>query len=287
MPALALTVSLVVLSHSGIFIRYCNADAAAIGFWRMAIAVPLLFLMVLGQGQWGKVTGLRGRQWTALAGCGFALFSHWWAWFVAVQLTSLANSMVLFAISPLFTALGAWLFFRERMTARHAVALVFCFAGVVALFRGSLALEPAHLKGDLLGLLASLLFSAYVLVSKGIRRELENLPFTLVTYSAAGLFFLALMAGKGLPFFAYDRTTWLAYLALAFGPTLLGHALFTWCLQFFNVNLMNILILSEPVIASASAWLLFQEPLTGHQAAGFVFISLGVFALFVPWRRRA
>lgn len=287
MPALALTVSLLVLSHSGIFIRYCNADAVAIGFWRMAIAVPVLFLMVLRHGQWGKVMGLRRGQWASLAGCGLALFSHWWAWFLAVQLTSLANSMVLFAISPLFTALGAWLFFRERMTARHAVALVCCFAGVVALFRGSLALDPAQLRGDLLGLLASVLFSAYVLVSKGIRRELENLPFTLVTYTAAGLFFLALMAGTGLPFFAYDRGTWLAYLSLAFGPTLLGHALFTWCLQFFNVNLMNILILTEPVIASVSAWLLLKEPLNAHQGAGFAFISLGVFALFVPWRKRA
>lgn len=286
MPALALVLSLVVLSHSGIFIRFCRADAAAIGFWRMAIAVPLLLAFLLARGQWGKVTGLRRAQWASLALCGFFLFSHWWTWFVAVQKTSLANSMVLFAISPLFTAVGAWFLYREPMTRRHAVALVFCFAGVAALFGGTLALEPAHLGGDLLGLLASILFSAYVLVSKGIRRQLDNLPFTVVTYSSSGLFFLVLMAARGIPFFGYDGTTWAAFFALAFGPTLTGHALFTWCLQFFNVNLMNILILTEPVIASASAYFIFQEPLTLHQAAGFALIACGVLALFMPLRRR-
>lgn len=286
MPALALTISLVVLSHSGIFIRFCEADAVAIGFWRMAIAVPMLAAMTLKAGQWGRVRGLRRRQVAALGACGFFLFSHWWSWFLAVQNTSLANTMVLFAISPLFTAVGAWAFFRERVTARHAVALLFCFAGVLVLFRGSLTLEPAHLRGDLLGLVASVLFSAYVLVSKGIRRELENLPFTFVTYSCAGLFFLALLAVRGLPLLSYPPGTWAAFFALAFGPTLLGHALFTWCLQFYNVNLMNIVILSEPVIASISAWIFLREPLTAHQAGGFAFISLGVLALFVPWKKK-
>ncbi len=183
MPALALTLSLVVLSHSGIFIRFARADALAIGFWRMAIVVPLLLVLVLQQKQWNLVMGLRRRQWAGLFFCGFFLFSHWYTWFLAVQKTSLANSMVLFAISPVFTAAGAWLFFCEKMTPRHLTALLCCFAGVLVLFQGSLSLGPEQLAGDALGFVASLLFSAYVLASKGIRARLQNLPFTLVTYS--------------------------------------------------------------------------------------------------------
>jgi len=285
MPAIALTISLLVLSHSGIFIRFARADALAIGFWRMAIVVPILFVLVLQQNQWKLVTGLRRRQWAGLFLCGFFLFSHWYTWFLAAQKTSLANSMVLFAISPVFTAAGAWLFFREKMTSRHLVALVCCFVGVLILFQGSLSLKPEQLTGDVLGFVASLLFSAYVLASKRVRLKLQNLPFTLVTYTFSGLLFLVLMRIMAVPLTGYDSQTWLAFAALAIGPTLLGHALFTYCLQFFNVNLMNILILTEPVIASISAYFILREPLTPHQVLGFCAISLGVFALFVPWKK--
>jgi len=285
MPALLLALSLVVISHSGILIRFAAADALAIGFWRMAFVVPILFLMLLQQKQWNLVPVLRRRQWAGLFLCGFFLFSHWYSWFLAVQQTSLANSMVLFAISPVFTALGAWFFFREQISVRHVAALLCCFAGVVALFRGSLALNPAQLRGDMLGLLASLLFSAYVLVSKGVRAKLANIPFTLVTYSFSGLMFLAAMQLKSVPLTGYSAQAWLAFAALAAGPTLLGHALFTYCLQHFNVNLMNILILTEPVIASVSAYFILHEPLNSHQLLGFAVIALGVFVLFVPWKK--
>ena len=285
MPALLLAVSLIVISHSGILIRFAQADALAIGFWRMLFVVPVLLVMVLQQKQWKLVPALRGRQWAGLFLCGFFLFSHWYSWFLAVQMTSLANSMVLFAISPVFTAAGSWIFFRERMSGRHAIALVCCFAGVLALFRGSLALNPAQLKGDVLGLVASLLFSAYVLVSKGVREKLANLPFTLVTYSFSGLMFLLAMQLKAVPLTGFTGQTWLMLAALAAGPTLLGHALFTYCLQFFNVNLMNILILTEPVIASISAYFILHEPLNQHQVLGFAIIAFGVFVLFVPWNR--
>jgi drug/metabolite transporter (DMT)-like permease len=287
MPAFALTVSLLVLSHSGIFIRLAQADAVAIGFWRMAMVTPVLLLMVLWQGQWRLVKGLKPRQWAGLFLCGFCLFVHWWAWFLAVQKTTLANSMVLFAISPLFTSLGAWAFFGEKISRRHLIALVFCFAGILALFSGSLRLDSSKLEGDALGMLASIFFSAYVLASKGARAKLANLPFTLVTYSFSGLLFLSLMGALSVPIGGYGTQTWLAFAALAVGPTLLGHALFTYCMQFFNVSLMNILILTEPVIASFSAYLIFREPITIHQALGFLAIAAGVCALFLPVRRKA
>ncbi len=287
MPALYLAISLIVISHSGILIRFAEANALAIGFFRMALVVPCLFVMLLLNGQLALVPKLRRRQWGGLLLCGFFLFTHWYTWFLAVQRTALANSMVLFAVSPVFTALGAWLFFREKITVRHIVALVCCFAGVVALFQGSLSLKPEQLTGDLLGFAAALLFSGYVLVSKGVRSTLANLPFTFVTYSFSGLFFLVAMQFVQVPLTGYSSTTWLAFAALAAGPTLLGHALFTYCLQFFNVNLMNILILTEPVIASISAYLILSEPLTLHQGIGFAVISLGVFVLFVPWKKAA
>lgn len=280
MPSVALAISLFVLSQSALLVKLAHASALEIGLWRMILAVPLL--LAIHVKNLTELLQIQRKQLAALALCGLCLYAHWLTWFLAVQKTALANAMVLFAISPLFTAIGAWAFFRERFTKRHGIALVLCLAGVVMVFRDSLKLEPGHLEGDILGLVASLLFSAYVLMGKGIRRGLKNLPFTIFTYSSCAIFFALTLAAQGNLHANFDSQTWWMFALLAIGPTLLGHALFTYCLQFFNVNLMNILILTEPILGSFVAYFVLHEAITTGVFLGFLTICAGVLALFVP-----
>ncbi len=280
MPFFLLTLSLVVLSQSAIFIRYAEAPAVAIGFWRIAIALPVLGLLLLYKRSFPR---LRRNQWLALLACGFFLFAHFLTWFLSVQKTSVANSMILFASNPLFTALGAWVFFRERLERRHWVALLLCLTGLYCLVRESLQLSQEHLLGDALGVVCAVFFSAYVLVSKGLRRELDNIPFAFVTYSVCGLFFLAAMLALQTPFFDYSPQTWAAFSALAFGSTLLGHSLFTHCLQYFPIHILSISTLSEPMISAYSAYVLFGEPISRGGILGFFFVALGILVLYLPY----
>lgn len=287
MPALALAVSLFVLSQSALLVRLASpATALEIGFWRMVIAVPMLLALGLARGGWRELTRLSVRQILGLVLCGACLFLHWWSWFLGVQSTALANSMVLFALSPVFTAIGAWIFFREPFTPRHGVALFCSFLGLFIIFRDSLSLNPQHLRGDVLDFIACMLFSVYVLVSKGMRRGMGNLPFTVVTYASCGIFFFFTIRAQGAIRADFPPSTWAALLALAFGPTLLGHGLFTYCLQFFNVNLMNILILTEPIIGALTGYWILKEPIAPAVALGFGVISAGMLWLFLPALRK-
>jgi drug/metabolite transporter (DMT)-like permease len=283
MPALFLGLSVFVLSQTGVFIRFAVADTAAIGFWRLALALPVLLVFLALRGGVGELRSLSLRGWAAIALCAFFLFVHWWTWFLSVKLTSLANSMVFFSLNPVFTATGNWLFFREKLERRQFVAILLCLLGVTAIFQDSLRLDPAHFRGDCLGFLCSMLFSAYVLTGKGIRRRLDNVSFTFSVYSLTAVLFFLMMLARSTPFTGYSPGTWGAFAGLAFGSTLLGHALFTYCLQHFNVNLMSILMLTEPLFTAASGYFLFHEALTSGLAVGFVFVVLGILALYLPY----
>src|SRR3954468_11949631 len=116
MPVTILLTSLFVLSQSAIFVRLAHAPAPAIGFWRMVIALPVLAGFLFWHKRGGDLLRLSRRQWCGVAVCGFLLFAHFFTWFLSVQKTSVANSMVLFSSNPLFTALGAWIFFGEKIT---------------------------------------------------------------------------------------------------------------------------------------------------------------------------
>lgn len=277
MPVFTLLLSLLVLSQSAVFVRMAAAPAVAIGFWRMVIALPVLMTILWWQKRGKELTVLDRRQWISLALCGFFLFAHFYTWFLSIQKTSLAHSMILFCANPLFTAIGAWMFFGERVTLRHGVALLFCFAGVYCLLSEKAAIHS--LEGDLLGLLCSFLFSAYVLMGKGLRRRLANVPFALVTYGFTTLCFAFMMVALGLPFFAYGAQSWVAFSALAFGSTLLGHSLFTHCLQFFSVNFLSLSTMIEPVFTAISGAVFFGEPITRATVLGFFLVFLGILSL--------
>jgi drug/metabolite transporter (DMT)-like permease len=248
----------------------------------MVFAVPMLVTVGVIRGELKEFRNLNSRWFLALATCGFFLFFHWLTWFVAVQRTTLANSMVFFAISPFFTAIGAWFFFREPFERRHVFASILCFAGVGWIFHDSLSFEHERLMGDALALFSSVLFSCYFLLSKGIRRGLGNFPFTIVTYTSCGLVFAMVLAARGELAPHFDRNTWIALVLLAVGPTLLGHALFTFCLQYFNANLISILILTEPVIGSVTAYFVLGEPIKSGVIMGFLVIATGISGLFLP-----
>lgn len=284
MPFLILTTSLLVLSQSAIFVRMAEAHAVAIGFWRMVIALPPLLFLLWWKGAGKEVTGLKARQWAKLALCGFFLFAHFYTWFISVQMTSLAHSMILFCTNPVFTALGAWVFFREKASLRHGVAMLLCFVGIIFLLSDKAG--PGTREGDLWGVVCAILFSAYVLMGRGIRRGLGNLPFSFGTYGFCAIFFALMMIVLGLPVLGYSLKTWIAFSGLAFGSTLLGHSLFTYSLQFFHVNLLSISTLVEPVFTALSGQFFFGEPITRMGVLGFLCVGAGIVFLYFPYLRQ-
>jgi drug/metabolite transporter (DMT)-like permease len=280
MPYFALLISLVVLSQSALLVRLANIPSSSIGFWRMVIVLPVIFTLLVYRQQLGALFRLRKSQVAQLFLAGFFLFAHFYTWFLSVQLTSVANAMILFCTNPIFTMLLAWYFFSERITARMCFTLLLAVLGVVILVGdGSSA---SAFTGDILGLICGLFFSGYMLASKSVRKDLPNLPFAFFTYLVCGaLFFLVAKIG-GDPLWGYGSNTWLSLAGLAFGSTLLGHSLLTFCLQYFPVGFISVATLTEPVIAAATGYWLLGESLTGFDILGMLLVIVAIGNLFWP-----
>lgn len=200
---------------------------------------------------------------------------------MAIELTTVANATVCFALSPLFTALGALVFFREPITMRLAIAITLGLSGLAVMVWGNGASTTSiGREGDLIGLISVACFSGYILLGKSLRSRLPNLIFTLCTYSLVGVGFAISMFLTETAWVGYPTKSWIALVSLALGPTLLGHAAFTYCLSFLNVNFMTCATLMEPIFAAiASAWL-FNEPVKPATIVAFVLVSSGVLILY-------
>jgi drug/metabolite transporter (DMT)-like permease len=191
--------------------------------------------------------------------------------------------MILFASNPLFTAFASVVFFREKLTARLVVAYLLALSGIYYLVSHQLKFEPNTLDGDLAALLSGALYSAYLLASQQARRELQNKEFTLIMFSIAGLCFLALGFAREIPLLPTTPQTWGAIMGLAIFSTILGHGLFSYLLQYMNINVMSCGKLLEPALAALAAWLLFGEEITSTMVISFGLTASGVALLF--WKK--
>ena len=282
---------IIVLSQAPTLVRFADASGLATCFWRLLFAAVLIAPLALRPARLAALRSLSKADLRQLLLSGFFLFAHLYFFFRAVQETSIATATILYSISPVTTAIGAYLLFRERVTLHLAASCLLGLAGVAVLFgenlvsgglaggRAGVAASP--LWGDLWAILAAVFFSCYILTGKRVRLKLANSLFAFAIYLQTAVYAMLAMIVLRVPFTGYSGRTWLAFLAMAALPTLLGHAIFTYCLNFLNVNFMSCMTLVEPLLSAAAAAWLFGERLTEWAAIGFALTAASVLVLYL------
>jgi len=272
-----LAVGLLAASQSGNIIRLADAHPVAICAWRLVLAT--LVLAPVAGGRWRSLGQLRAREWGLLLLAGVTLAAHFITFIAAVQNTTVANSLVFFGINPVFTAVAAYLVFRERMTPRLIGAIALGLAGVAVMAVADFHLRPEHLLGDALAVLCSLLCTGFFLIGKRRRRSLDNRVYAPALYGVAALVTLPLLPLLDLPLVRYDGVTWLAFGLMALVPTVLGHTSFNLALRYIDAGRISVLTLTEPIFAGLVAYWAWSEDLAWQTGVGYVLIVAAVVLL--------
>jgi drug/metabolite transporter (DMT)-like permease len=194
-----------------------------------------------------------------------------------------AAATLLFCLNPLSTALAARLLTGVRLTPNQWLAIALGLSSVLTL-KFDFLVGPAAGSGSTgvaMGLISAATFSGYFITGQSIRKKLGNLGYTSVVYSITVVCSAVALGASGEPFLGWTTPTWLAFVALAVFPTLLGHALMTHCLPSLNINWASTMTLIEPVLAAVTASWIFGESIS----SGFALASaLGLAAVWVLFR---
>jgi drug/metabolite transporter (DMT)-like permease len=240
-------------SASAILIRYAEgAEPLAISFWRCAAgAIVLLPFARAGLGS------LKPGGWRIPGIAGAFLAVHFASWITSLELTTVASSVLLVSTTPIFVALAAWLVLKEHVQSRGWVAVLLAFAGT-ALVAGA-DLSGSSLDGDLLALIGGATAAGYVLAGRRARQDTGILEYAVIAYaSSAALLLVSCLVG-GVELWGYDARTWGAIAGIVIGPQLLGHTMINLVLKDIDATTVSVSIMAEPVVATALAFLLFDE----------------------------
>lgn len=291
-PMAALVVAVCAASTASLFIRYAQAYAPSLSIaaWRLCLAAAVL-LPIAWTRHRHELRLIPRADLGLIAVSGVCLAIHFATWISSLAYTSVASSVVLVSIAPLFVALLSPLLLQERVTLPVAAGILLAFGGTLVIaFQdacaapgGGLACPPLEtllsgraIRGDLLALAGAATIAGYMMIGRRLRAHIALVPYITLSYgfAAVSLVLLALVAREPLTGFAAPAYGWFALLALV--PQLIAHSTYNWALKWLPAAFVSISLLGEPVGSTALALIFLGETLSVMKLAGAAFILLGL-----------
>ena len=270
-----LGVGVVVLSFASIIIRVTPAPSMVIAAGRLAVAT-----LVLTPFYWTRFPArraeLKGMPILPLLVSGILLATHFAFWIESLNRTSVASSVVLVAMNPIFATALSPLILRERVSRRIALAVVLGVVGAIVVAGPQLG-SSAVTSGNLLALAGAACAAGYLMAGRRVRPRLPLVSYIYIVYGVAALLLLAVVFVGKQPLPGHK---WQAYLfigLLGLGPQLIGHTSFNWALRYVPAPTVAMAVLGEPVGTTILAWLILRQAPTAFEAIGGAVICVGIY----------
>jgi drug/metabolite transporter (DMT)-like permease len=259
----ALMLGNVALAFGPWMVRLSDVGPSAAGFWRLALALPFLLLLARAMGQPAYWPGKAAAWIIAIAAFFFA--ADLAAWHAGIHLTKLGNATLFGNVASFaFAAWGLWLA-RRLPSALQGAALLLAALGSALLMAGSAELSPRYLRGDLLTLLAGLLYAGYLIAVERVRGTLQPLPVLILASAFGAAMLLPFAAAMGETIWPAD---WTPLLLLALGSQVVGQGCLVYALGQVPPLVVGLALLTQPAVSAAIGWIAYGEVMTSLDFLG-------------------
>jgi len=271
---LPLTISIIAISFSAIFIKWSDAPASILSMYRMWFASILMVPIVWkNRNDFKKIIN---KDWLFLFFSGFFLALHFVLWFQSLKLTTVASSTIILALQPIVSLLGGFLLFKERTSLSTLMTMGIAIIGAMMIGWGDFGLSKDAMMGDLFSFFSVISVVGYLLIGQSIVKKISHWLYSFCVFFFASIVLTIYNVSTGVSLSGYPAKEWGIFLLLATVPTV-SHVINNWLLNYVNATTISMSILGEPVGATILAVILLNEHLVTWQIAGGVLVLLGVF----------
>jgi drug/metabolite transporter (DMT)-like permease len=278
----ALIVANIFLAFGPWMVRLSDVGPVAAGFWRLALAIPfLLLLMRVGRkGSFAVGWGMAGV--IALGGVFFA--ADLAAWHYGIVRTKLANATLFGNTASLIFPVYGFIIARALPGKVQIGALVLAIVGAGLLLGSSYELSAEHFEGDLFAILAGLFYCLYLIVIDRARRTLAPMPVLALATIAGALPILLFALALGEQVMPRD---WTPLILLSLGSQVIGQGLLVYAVGHLSPLVVGLGLLTQPVITAVNGWLAYDERLSTTDFVGAVLICAALVLIRLPEREPA
>jgi drug/metabolite transporter (DMT)-like permease len=221
------------------------------------------------------------QHWLLLMGAGMCLAGTLITWALSFDRTTVAHSCLLHYQNPIFTTLGAWLFFGQSFDRKFLLGLILTVTGASIVSLEDLQWLQGSLFGDGLALFSGILFSGEVLIIGQLRDKVSTLTVTMGVCFFAGLFSFPFAmfdtVFRGYALFPTSLSGWALVVSLGFIVQVLGHFLFYYSLKQVASGFASISLMLDISISAFLAWIIFSEQLKILDWLSLPILFLGIY----------
>lgn len=201
---------------------------------------------------------------------------------IALTYTLASNVGVIISVAPFFTAVFGRVFLKEgRMDGRFLMGFCIAMGGVSLISFSSGSAFHLNPLGDLLAVLAAIIWAAYsTLVKKISGFGYHTIQATRRTFFFGLLFMVPVLAFGQVPISfepLFDMTVILNLLFLGLGASALCFVTWNFAVKVLGSVKTSVYIYMVPVITTVTSALILKEPVTWMTVFGIVLTLTGLF----------
>ena len=249
-------------------VRLADTGAVSAAFWRLFLALPFLILFARVAGQ--PLRGLPRKTLAIVAIGALAFASDLASWHIGIEMTRLGNATLFGNAGSII--LLFWGFIAARMLPRGFdwLAIVCALGGAAILLGRSLEISAETFVGDLFCITAGLLYAVYLLTLQNERGQFGSWSLLVWVSIFACPFLLGLALILGEPVWPTD---WTPVIVLFITSQLIGQGLLVYSLGHFPPLFIGLALLTQPAIAAAIGYWVFDEVLSVLDIVGMLLLG--------------
>jgi len=259
-------------SFMGLGIRHIEvANVWQILFFRSLALTPLLLIVLTLRARGNPFIIV---QRSGLAGVigGISLVFAFSGGILAIQTTSVANAMFLFAAAPFFAAVLGWLLLKEQVRNVTWISMIAALVGVVIMVWEGISI--GRIIGNVAALISALGFAFFTITLRWKKLE-DMLPSVFLGGFFAIIIAWALCQIKGYGLDVPNRDIWIA-LVLGFFQVGAGLILYTLGSKAVPSAELALLSMTEVVFGPFWVWIFLGETAGGYTLLGGMILLISI-----------
>lgn len=279
-----LSVGLVAIAFAPILIRWSETELGANGtvFNRM-----IIFFVVFGV--WEAIRNrfnpteamepepITRAQWIQLVSVGLLSVLALVLWATSLEYTTVAKSMLLNNLTPIFTSSLGWLLLGKRFSGKFLIGMAIALSGAIALGFEDLHGTDGFLIGDLYALLSAVFLGSYFLVVEQLRDRFSATTIILWRCGVGSALLLPMTLFTEGQVFPKTAIAIGAVLGLGLISEGFGQRLVAACMDQLSSSFVALFLLLEPILSAILAWVIFKEQLSPITWVGFAVVLTGIY----------
>jgi len=261
----------VALAFGPLFVRMADTGPVASAFWRITLAAPMLALAAwLGRARPRAPGRAQPGLWMLLLVGGIAFAGDLGAWHIGIRQTTMANATLFGNSATFIFPLYGFLAARAWPSRVQGLALLLAALGAGLLMGRSYQVDPRHLVGDLMCVLAGVLYALYFILMARVRIAMPPIPALAWSTIASilPLFLFALALGERI-----WPGHWTPLVLLALGSQIVGQGLMIYALGLLSPLVVGVALLVQPIVATAIGWVVYGETLALPDLVGVAMVA--------------